>query len=274
MLRSRLDSITASIELACTTSPRSTATRSSTPSTGALTVTISRGCIRQSSSAACARAAPPAIGEPATSTPHPTHVIVRHVVLIARSSSPTRGVARTRHRCLWGAGRSFLPSRERQGGLQMLVQTQQIGPHAGVETLGAALRAPEDPARHPGRHVAVPWRRPPREAGPPSAIAGDELVLERRDHLETPGITLAPAAAEELPIDASGLVKFRGNHVQPPALGDTRRELDVGATARHVRGHGDAVGLAGHGRGLGLALVVAGVEHAMLEPDGVEQLAH
>ena len=93
----------------------------------------------------------------------------------------------------------------------------------------------------------------------------DDLVLERDEELGEAGVALAGAAAGELAVDPARLVALGADDVQAAQLGDAVAELDVGAAAGHVGGHGHLARLAGLGDDLGLDLVVLGVEDLVLD---------
>ena len=82
---------------------------------------------------------------------------------------------------------------------------------------------------------------------------------------------MASAAADQLAVDAAGVVHFGADDVQPAQFGDARAEFDVGAAAGHVRRDGDFARQARLGDDLGFGLDVVRVEDLMFEAAGVEQ---
>ena len=99
-----------------------------------------------------------------------------------------------------------------------------------------------------------------------AAVALDQFVLQAHEDLAAARIALARAAAEKLTIDAPGLVHLGHDHVQAAGRERFRRQLDVGAAARHVGRHGDASGLSGDRDDVGLLLVLARIEHPIFQP--------
>src|SRR5262245_1732521 len=89
----------------------------------------------------------------------------------------------------------------------------------------------------------------------------------------TPGIALAPAATEELAVDAPSLVTLGGDHVQSAALGDVRAQADIRPPPGHVRRDGDAAWLAGPGDDLGFFPILTRVQHLVREPGRGQEIA-
>ena len=117
-------------------------------------------------------------------------------------------------------------------------------------------------------------RRPRRQAeNPRGVIHLLPLVLEGEDRLEAARVSLAPAAPEELAVDAAGLVALRRDHVKPAALRDPRPQPDVGSPAGHVRGDRDVPRLTGLGHDPGLMSILASVQYLVRQPPRREQPA-
>src|SRR5204863_4817377 len=104
---------------------------------------------------------------------------------------------------------SFEAAGERECRLDLLVELQQLPPGARVQPLGAALRGAQRAGAEPVR------QRAPRahESAPRRGRIAHQLVLERHHGLVAAGIALAPAATEELAVDASRFVALGGDHV-------------------------------------------------------------
>ena len=81
-----------------------------------------------------------------------------------------------------------------------------------------------------------------------------------RKKRERPGVALASRAAAQLVVDAPALVALGAHDVEAAGLGDALAQLDVDATAGHVRRDRDRARLAGAEDDLGLPGVVLGVE--------------
>src|SRR5205814_2245330 len=101
--------------------------------------------------------------------------------------------------------------------------------------------------------------------------AAYQFIVEADHGLPLAGVALAPAAAEQLTIDAAGLMSLGGNHEQTTGLADAGGKPDVGSASGHVRGHGYAAGLARLGHDFGLGPVLTRIEHAVLDARLVEQ---
>ena len=91
----------------------------------------------------------------------------------------------------------------------------------------------------------------------------NQLVVERDDRLEGPGISLATAAPGKLPVDAPSFVPLGRDDVQSPRVGDTGPQADVGAPPGHVRRHGDLIRLTRLGDQLRFVRVLPGVQQLM-----------
>jgi len=79
------------------------------------------------------------------------------------------------------------------------------------------------------------------------------------------GVTLASAAAKELPINTPCLVSFGRNNVQAPPLCHPWCQMDICAPASHIRRHHDTPWLTGMGDDFGLCPVLPGIENLMGE---------
>ena len=102
--------------------------------------------------------------------------------------------------------------------------------------------------------------------GPLGAVAlHEDVVVER--HILPPGagVALPAAAADELAVDACGVMEFRADHVQAAEFLHAVAKLDVGAAASHVRRDGDLPMLARLRDDLRLSLDVPRVEHGVYE---------
>src|SRR5207248_3254253 len=62
-----------------------------------------------------------------------------------------------------------------------------------------------------------------------------EVVFERQEEARGARVALATRAAAQLAVDAARLVSLRAEDVEPAQLGDAGAELDVRASAGHVR---------------------------------------
>ncbi len=98
-----------------------------------------------------------------------------------------------------------------------------------------------------------------------SEAGEEEFVVEGEELAIGSGIALAPASADQLAVDAGGIVHFGANDVQSAEFLDMVLELDVGAAAGHVRGDGHFVLQAGAGDDIGLLLDLMGVEDLVLD---------
>src|SRR3989454_4093681 len=120
-------------------------------------------------------------------------------------------------------------------------------------SLGGALREAEEQRSEPARHQLVLSPEALDEArGVPGEKLVHDFVFERYGRLIAARIALPPAAAEKLAVDAPCVVPLGREHVQAADLGNFGAETDVGATAGHVRGDGDAAALTCLGDHLGL----------------------
>ena len=72
-----------------------------------------------------------------------------------------------------------------------------------------------------------------------------DIVIQSHKLAAGPGIALASTAPEQLAIDACGFMEFRADHVQAAQFGNAGSQLDVRASAGHVRGHGHLFALTG-----------------------------
>ena len=97
------------------------------------------------------------------------------------------------------------------------------------------------------------------QAGQQQIVVQGEILAERA------GVALAAAAADQLAVDAAGVVHLGADHVQAAQFGHAVAELDVGAAAGHVRRDGHLAGQAGAGDDVGLGGDVVGVEHLVLD---------
>ena len=156
----------------------------------------------------------------------------------------------------------------------MLVQLEQIRAHPLVQPLGGPLRPAEGEAGDPAPGRPIRPREQERQPAPHAAMGREELVLQRHDRLVAPRIALAPAAAEELAVDAARLVALGGDHVQAPVRGHSRSQADVGPAPGHVGGDGHPSLPPGLGDDLGLLAVLAGVEHPVRKGRLREKPAH
>ena len=114
------------------------------------------------------------------------------------------------------------------------------------------------------------------------AAGQDEFVLQGHVEHGIPGVTLAPRAPAKLVIQPGGFVPPRADDAQAAefhhlvVLGLVcAAELDVRATTRHLRGHGDAPHVAGLRDDGGLLGIVLRVEHVDIDvilPDRLRQL--
>src|SRR5438445_854409 len=100
---------------------------------------------------------------------------------------------------------------------------------------------------------------------PTRAERFQKLVFQAQEKLGAARIALSGGAAGELAVDAQGLVSLGTDDVQTTGRDDAGAELDVRTTACHVRGDRDSPRLAGLLDDLGLLLVLASVEHLMLD---------
>jgi hypothetical protein len=73
----------------------------------------------------------------------------------------------------------------------------------------------------------------------------EEFVFQAEKALGYAGFALAGAAAEQLAIDAAGIVAFGGDDAEAAEFDDAFVEANVGAATGHVGGDGDAAGVAG-----------------------------
>ena len=92
-----------------------------------------------------------------------------------------------------------------------------------------------------------------------------KLVVGGNNDFTTPGISLAAAAAEELPVDSTRFMQFRGDNVKPSEVGDVWTKLNVCASTRHVGGNGNASRPPGFRNDHGLAEVLSCVEQLVLQ---------
>ena len=143
--------------------------------------------------------------------------------------------------------------------LEPVILCQDVAALAEGETFGvSAPRAPVLAAERPAAafertSAARSLRRRGEKAPQQFIVQGDHQARPAR-------VALARGAAEELAVDAAGLVRLGGDDVQPAELRDARRQLDVGAAAGHVRRDRDPSLLSRPRRRLRLALVMHGVE--------------
>ena len=154
----------------------------------------------------------------------------------------------------------------------MLVHAQQIAAHACVRPLGGALSAAQRHAADPRRHT-IAAREETRHTRPAPAIGDDELVLHGRQRLVAAGVTLAPAATEELTIDATRLVTLGGDDVKASTIRHAESQPDIGSPAGHVRRHGDLARGAGVGDDGRFLAILTRVEDAMRQPGVAEEPA-
>ena len=62
----------------------------------------------------------------------------------------------------------------------------------------------------------------------------NNLVVERHVLAEGSRIPLSRTTSNQLPVNPSGIMKFRANDLQTSPLGDLRLQFNVGTTSRHV----------------------------------------
>ena len=91
-----------------------------------------------------------------------------------------------------------------------------------------ALRFASGPSRTAGRNgltVAARRRPGPSSDGPPGVAAErfEQFVFQRHEELAAAGVALAAGAADELAVDALGLVPLGAEHVQAAGRGHRRR---------------------------------------------------
>src|SRR5207253_9965893 len=87
-----------------------------------------------------------------------------------------------------------------------------------------------------------------------------EIVLARKVETGLARVALATGAAAQLVVDPAGLVPLGAEHVQAAMADDALTELDVDASAGHVRRDRDRVRLAGVLDYLGLPCVLLRVQ--------------
>ena len=79
------------------------------------------------------------------------------------------------------------------------------------------------------------------------------------------------AAAEQLAVDAAGIVHFGANNVQSAHFGYAFAQFDVGAAAGHVCGNGHFSGQAGPGDDIRFDLDVIRVKNLVLDASCIQQ---
>ena len=103
------------------------------------------------------------------------------------------------------------------------------------------------------RKAGAKWSRgrptsrpaPCTSATSPAQAGQHQIVVQGEVLAEGAGIALAAAAADQLPVDAAGVVHFGADDVQAAQLGHALAELDVRAAAGHVGRDGDLARQAG-----------------------------
>ena len=83
-------------------------------------------------------------------------------------------------------------------------------------------------------------------------------------------VSLAGAAAHQLPVDARRLVIFSQHHTQPAPLGYAFTQGDVGAASSHIGRDSDGSGLPGCGHHGCLVGVLARIEYNMRESTAIQ----
>lgn len=102
-------------------------------------------------------------------------------------------------------------------------------------------------------------------------LFGHHVVFKAGVEHRPTGITLPARSAPQLPVEARGVVPSEPDDEQATGLGSSWTELNVDASAGHLRGHGDRTVVAGAGDDPSLGSVVLRIEHPRLDTQLGEQ---
>jgi hypothetical protein len=90
--------------------------------------------------------------------------------------------------------------------------------------------------------------------------SSEQFVVDGDDRLTTARIALTTGSTEELAVDATRLMEFGQDHMQPTSLSHGWMKKDVSTASRHVRRDGNTPRLTGSGYDSRFLAVLAGIE--------------